>query len=159
MTNEQLIIDELLQEKRMLLGEKEKNEKRIKELEVIIERYKEICKYSSYKIAINTHNIENFRKNKDFHFSHPMTLEHLSFFILNKMSYEERHMRKLQRESKFLSMKRRSAQERMQPYQDEKKYLEFENIDIKNRIVIIDYELEKNQINQTPKIKVLKKEA
>ena len=83
MTNEQLIIDELLQEKRMLLGEKEKNEKRIKELEVIIERYKEICKYSSYKIAINTHNIENFRKNKDFHFSHPMTLEHLSFFILN----------------------------------------------------------------------------
>lgn len=149
------ILQILLSEKEKLLQEKEKNLEKIKILDEKIEECEKKARHYSVVCYFNDCNIETYRRKTI------VLREGLRFGLIKVISlaYENIRINFLEQENQFFEEKRAYYQNETIYHKENKKNLERENIDLGNKIFIIDNQLGKEN-NDYPKEKVLiKKEA
>lgn len=133
-------IDDMINEREELLNEMNINLEKINELDQkILECQKESRVYFM-QFFWNNHNLEIYRR-KEYVLEKGIGL---SLFKVLCLAREKIRIFLLEKESDAAENSRMYYQNKIAGYKDEKNQLEKDNISIKNKIFIIDYELKKD---------------
>ena len=143
-------LDMLWLEREELLSQKNQNLERIRELDELIQECQKMSRHYAIMIFLNDHDLEIYRR-KSFVLDKGLRVNLVN---IASIFYEKIKVRILENENIKFGNNRMYYQSKISEYEREKNELEGKNINISNRIFMINDELHDDYIDAKEKVMV-----